>query len=59
MAIRLHHLNLAQGNCISLAVLTQSYAQTLGLKTSFQEMTSEPVYAQEDNLVYVALMIGR
>jgi Tfp pilus assembly protein PilF len=47
-------LNLAQGNCISLAVLTQSYAQTLGLKTSFQEMTSEPVYAQEDNLVYVA-----
>jgi len=47
-------LNLSQGNCISLAILTQSYAQTLGLETSFQEVTSEPVYAKESNLVYVA-----
>ncbi|AQP99699.1 hypothetical protein B0W48_07775 [Pseudoalteromonas aliena] len=47
-------LKLSQGNCISLAVLTQSYAQTLGLDTSFQEMTSEPVYAKESNIVYVA-----
>ena len=44
----------AQGNCISLAVLTQSYATLLGLDTSFQEMTSEPVYAKEGNLVYIA-----
>lgn len=43
-----------QGNCISLAILTQSYASVLGLKTSFQEMTSEPVYEKENNLVYVA-----
>jgi len=47
-------VNRAQGNCISLAVLTQSYARILGLDTSFQEMTSEPVYAKESNLVYVA-----
>ncbi|WP_213611506.1 hypothetical protein [Pseudoalteromonas sp.] len=45
---------LGQGNCISLAVLTQSYAQILGLETSFQEMTSEPVYSKADNIVYVA-----
>jgi tetratricopeptide (TPR) repeat protein len=47
-------LALSQGNCISLAVLTQSYAQLLNLETSFQEMTSEPVYAKEDSIVYVA-----
>ncbi|MEM5546104.1 tetratricopeptide repeat protein [Pseudoalteromonas fuliginea] len=47
-------LKLSQGNCISLAVLTQSYAQTLSLDTSFQEVTSEPVYAKESNIVYVA-----
>lgn len=44
----------SQGNCISLAILTQSYATLLGLDTSFQEMTSEPVYAKEGNLVYIA-----
>ncbi|KHM44877.1 hypothetical protein PL71_18400 [Pseudoalteromonas distincta] len=47
-------LKLSQGNCISLAVLTQSYAQALGLETSFQEVTSQPVYAKENNVVYVA-----
>lgn len=44
----------AEGNCISLAILTQSYADLLGLETSFQEMTSRPVYAKENNLVYVS-----
>jgi Flp pilus assembly protein TadD len=47
-------LTLEKGNCISLAILTQSYANILNLETSFQEMTSEPVYAKESNLVYVA-----
>ncbi|MBA6411061.1 hypothetical protein H4J63_17460 [Pseudoalteromonas sp. 5Ae-yellow] len=47
-------LKLSQGNCISLTVLTQSYAQALGLETSFQEVTSQPVYAKENNVVYVA-----
>lgn len=47
-------LKLSQGNCISLAVLTQSYAQALGLETSFQEVTSQPVYAKANNVVYVA-----
>tara|TARA_B100001059_G_C17755873_1_gene539854 strand:+ start:118 stop:1263 length:1146 start_codon:yes stop_codon:yes gene_type:complete len=44
----------SQGNCISLAILTQSYATLLDLDTSFQEMTSEPVYAKEGGLVYIA-----
>ena len=44
----------SEGNCISLAILTQSYAQLLNLETSFQEMTSEPVYAKEGNVIYVA-----
>ncbi|WP_409424200.1 tetratricopeptide repeat protein [Pseudoalteromonas sp. RW-H-Ap-1] len=44
----------SQGNCISLAILTQSYATLLDLDTSFQEMTSEPVYAKEGSLVYIA-----
>ncbi|MDO6637250.1 hypothetical protein Q4540_13080 [Pseudoalteromonas carrageenovora] len=47
-------IELSQGNCISLAVLTQSYAQLLNLETSFQEMTSAPVYAKENNIIYVA-----
>jgi len=47
-------LNLSHGNCISLAILTQSYAQLLNLETSFQEMTSAPVYAKENNIIYVA-----
>ncbi|WP_064662669.1 lipopolysaccharide assembly protein LapB [Pseudoalteromonas sp. MQS005] len=47
-------LDHGHGNCLSLAVLTQSYAELLGLETSFQEVTSQPVYAKEDNLVYVA-----
>lgn len=47
-------LKRSQGNCISLAILTQSYAQALGLETSFQEVTSKPIYAKENNVVYVA-----
>jgi len=47
-------LDHGHGNCISLAVLTQSYAALLDLETSFQEVTSQPVFAKEDNLVYVA-----
>ncbi|TMP03284.1 hypothetical protein CWC11_14435 [Pseudoalteromonas sp. S3178] len=47
-------IELSQGNCISLAVLTQSYAQLLNLETSFQEMTSAPVYAKENNIIYIA-----
>ncbi|CAM3986122.1 MULTISPECIES: tetratricopeptide repeat protein [Pseudoalteromonas] len=44
----------AHGNCISLAILTQAYANLINLETSFQEMTSEPVYGKESNLVFVA-----
>lgn len=47
-------LEKAQGNCISLAIVTQAYANIIGLETAFQEMTSEPVYAKEGNLVFIA-----
>ncbi|MBE0377245.1 tetratricopeptide repeat protein [Pseudoalteromonas prydzensis] len=47
-------LELAHGNCISLAILTQAYANLIDLETGFQEMTSQPVYAKEGNLVFIA-----
>lgn len=47
-------LEKAHGNCISLAIVTQAYANVIGLETAFQEMTSEPVYAKEGNLVFIA-----
>lgn len=43
-----------QGNCISLAILTQAYAQLAGLKTGFQAVSSEPVYSKQSNIVYVS-----
>ena len=43
-----------QGNCISLAILTQAYAQLAGLKTSFQAVSSEPVYSKQSNIVYIS-----
>ncbi len=43
-----------KGNCISLAILTQAYAQLAGLKTGFQSVSSEPVYSKESNIVYVS-----
>ena len=47
-------LELSHGNCISLAILTQAYANLIDLETGFQEMTSQPVYAKEGNLVFIA-----
>jgi tetratricopeptide (TPR) repeat protein len=47
-------LDLSHGNCISLAILTQSYANELNLETSFQEMSNEPIYAKKNGLVYVS-----
>lgn len=47
-------IELAHGNCISLAILTQAYANLIDLETGFQEMTSEPVFAKEGNLVFIA-----
>ncbi|MGS0537026.1 tetratricopeptide repeat protein [Pseudoalteromonas sp. SaAl2] len=47
-------LKFQHGNCISLAILTQSYANLIDLETSFQEMTSEPVYGKESNIVLIA-----
>ncbi|MBQ4834059.1 hypothetical protein J8L70_12470 [Pseudoalteromonas sp. MMG010] len=47
-------VSLEKGNCISLAIVTQSYAELLGLETSFQEVSSTPIYAQQGNLIYVS-----
>ena len=47
-------IELAHGNCISLAILTQAYANLIDLETGFQEMTSEPVFAKEGNVVFIA-----
>lgn len=47
-------LKFQHGNCISLAILTQSYANLINLETSFQEMTSEPVYGKGSNIVLIA-----
>jgi hypothetical protein len=33
-----------KGNCISLAILTQAYANVIGIETSFREVASIPVY---------------
>lgn len=42
------------GNCISLAVLTQSYAQLAGLKTTFREVSTFPIFKREDNIVLIS-----
>lgn len=42
-------LKLKQGNCITLAVLTKALADSVGLKTSFQQVVSAPVFGIEGN----------
>ncbi len=42
------------GNCISLAILTQAYAELIGVETGFQEMRTDPVYSKQDNLILVS-----
>jgi hypothetical protein len=42
------------GNCISLAILTQSYANITGIETSFREVSTFPLYKKEDNLVMIS-----
>lgn len=43
-----------QGNCISLALLTQAYANLIELETGFQEMTDDPVYAKDSGIIFAS-----
>lgn len=42
------------GNCISLAILTHSYAQAAGIETNFKEVSTFPVFQREDNVILVS-----
>ncbi|WP_105166603.1 tetratricopeptide repeat protein [Pseudoalteromonas sp. T1lg23B] len=43
-----------EGNCISLAILTQAYANILGVETSFREVATMPVYKKQDQTILVS-----
>lgn len=43
-----------EGNCISLAILTQAYADLINLETGFREVASIPVYKKVDNTLLVS-----
>ena len=42
------------GNGVSLAILTQAYANLAGLETSFREVSSYPIFKKEKDLVLVS-----
>jgi len=44
-------MRLNSGNCMSLAVLTTAYAKFLGLKFSYREVDTLPVFEKENNLI--------
>lgn len=44
-------LNQQSGNCISLAVLSQAYANILGIETSYAKVDSFPIYQKNQNFV--------
>ncbi|MFC3033304.1 hypothetical protein ACFOEE_12305 [Pseudoalteromonas fenneropenaei] len=43
-----------QGNCISLAILTQALANLIALETSFTEVSSAPVYFMDNNTLLIS-----
>ncbi|KAF7767711.1 hypothetical protein PCIT_a3790 [Pseudoalteromonas citrea] len=47
-------LNQDQGNCISLAILTQAYANLIGIETSFREVASIPVYKMSGQTLLIS-----
>lgn len=47
-------LNQQHGNCVSLAILTQAYANLAGLETSFREVSTYPIFKKEQDLVLVS-----
>ncbi|MCI2283133.1 hypothetical protein L3081_06630 [Colwellia sp. MSW7] len=44
-------MRLNKGNCMSLAILTTAYAKLLGLKFSYREVSTIPVYKREHDIV--------
>ncbi|MBL4942333.1 MAG: hypothetical protein JKY81_11810 [Colwellia sp.] len=44
-------MELNKGNCMSLAVLTTAYAKVLGLKFSYREVNTIPVFEKKNNLI--------
>ncbi|MEZ7206059.1 tetratricopeptide repeat protein [Pseudoalteromonas sp. DY56-GL79] len=44
-------LNQQSGNCISLAILSQAYANILGIETSYAKVDSFPIYQKNQNFV--------
>ncbi|MEQ3512239.1 hypothetical protein ABMY35_02545 [Pseudoalteromonas sp. BZB3] len=42
------------GNCVSLAVLTQAYANIAGIETSFREVSTYPIFKKEKDLMLVS-----
>ncbi|CAM4056874.1 tetratricopeptide repeat protein [Pseudoalteromonas byunsanensis] len=49
-----HTLAKNEGNCISLAILTQAYANILGVETSFREVASMPIYKKQGQTILVS-----
>ncbi|OHU91824.1 MULTISPECIES: tetratricopeptide repeat protein [Pseudoalteromonas] len=47
-------LAMNEGNCISLAILTQAYANMLGIETSFKEVATMPVYKKQNQTILVS-----
>ncbi|MBV1910639.1 MAG: hypothetical protein KUG78_15155, partial [Kangiellaceae bacterium] len=44
-------LTRAQGNCLSLAILTTALAKVVGVETGYQLVDSAPIYQKEGNIV--------
>ncbi|ALO43722.1 tetratricopeptide repeat protein [Pseudoalteromonas phenolica] len=42
------------GNCVSLAILTQAYANLAGIETSFREVSTYPIFKKEQDLLLVS-----
>lgn len=44
-------MRMNSGNCMSLAILTTAYAKLLGLKYSYREVNTIPVFEKRNNLI--------
>lgn len=42
------------GNCVSLAILTQAYANIVGVETSFREISTYPIFKKEQDILLVS-----
>lgn len=43
-----------QGNCVSLAILTQAYASLAGIDTTFLEVSTYPIFKKQHDLMLVS-----